>query len=252
MIKKLFFPALLLTLILGACEKSDSGLSSGEGSGKTGSGGSMAKFTFSGNYLYVVDGRILNVYDVSSASETVLRNRIDLENSGVETIFNNGSNLFFGTQTGMLIFGLSNPEKPNYISTYSHIMSCDPVVVSGNLAYVTLSTGNTCARGMNQLEVIDISDLSSPQLMAAYAFGNPKGLAVAGNYLYLCDAQDGFKVLDISDPYNVKTKSTLGTLLANDVIAKGDRLTITAADGVYQYDCSDPLSLKFISKIKAQ
>jgi hypothetical protein len=152
----------------------------------------------------------------------------------------------------MLIYGLSNPEIPDYISTYSHIVSCDPVVVSGSLAYVTLSTGNRCNRGNNQLEVIDISDLKSPKLLKAYAFGNPKGMAVGGNYLYLCDAKQGFMVLDISDYRFIQVKSILPSVIANDVILKNNILTITGKAGVYQYDCADPLDLKFISLINAE
>lgn len=249
---KSIFAILTCAFVFNSCDKDSSGLSSNETGSNTGKAGSMTKFTFNGNYLYVVDGRILNIYDVGNPAKTELAGRVDLENSSVETIFSNGTYLFFGTQNGMLIYGLNNPQKPNYISTYSHVVSCDPVVVSGNLAYVTLSTGTGCNRGLNQLEVIDISNIENPTLKRVYRYGNPKGLAIAGNYLYLCDLSDGFMVLDISDYMNIETKFTIPGLKAYDVIASGNRLTMTASDGVYQYDCTDPLDLKFISKINAQ
>lgn len=249
---KTIFTILICSLLFNSCDKDNSGLSSNETGSNTGKAGSMTKFTFNGDYLYVVDGRILNIYNVSNSSKTELAGRVDLENSAVETIFSNGTYLFFGTQNGMLIYGLGNPVKPNYISTYTHVVSCDPVVVSGNLAYVTLSTGTSCNRGLNQLEVIDISNIENPKLLRAYRYGNPKGLAIAGNYLYLCDMSDGFMVLDVSDYNKIETKFTIPGLKAYDVIAAGSRLTISAFDGVYQYDCSDPLDLKFISKINVQ
>lgn len=249
---KILFTFILTSLFFSACDKNSDGSYKSEVSNNTGSGGSTAKFTFNGNYMYVVEGRILTVYDVSDPTNTTVKNRIDLNNNGVETIFTNGKNLFFGTQNGMLIYGMNNPSTPDYISTYSHVVSCDPVVVSGDLAYVTLSTGTQCARGMNQLEVIDISDLKNPRLLEVYNHGNPKGLAVSGNYLYLCDMRDGFKVLDVTDYSNIVLKSTITSLLAHDVIKKGNILTITSKSGVYQYDCSDPLNLVFISKINAQ
>ncbi len=248
----IFFVLFLFTIV--ACDKDSSSPASESGmNNNTGSAGSMSKFTFNGNYLYVVQGQFLQVYNVVNAASPVLKNTIDLKNNAVETIFSNGTNLFFGTQNGMLIYGLSNPQSPDYLSTYTHLVSCDPVVVSGNLAYVTLSTGTRCNRGNNQLEVIDISDVRNPVLLRTYtSFDNPKGMAISGNYLYLCDAMEGFKVLDITDPMDIQEKSTLPSVIAFDVIAKNNILTITGKDGVYQYDCTDPLNLKFISKINVQ
>lgn len=245
---KILFASILLSTIFYACDKDSSAISSGESS-NNGQGGSMAKFAIQGNYMYKVEGSILKVYDVSNTSNTILLNSIDLQNTGVETIFSNGQYLFFGTQNGMLIYGLSKPSVPNYISTYTHVVSCDPVVVKGNIAYVTLSSGNSCNRGLDQLEVIDIIDISNPTLLKAYQMGNPKGMAVAGKYLYLCDQLAGFKVLDITDNMNIVQVNNIETLLAYDVIASGNILTITSTTGVYQYDCSDPLNLKFLSKI---
>jgi hypothetical protein len=235
-----------------SCAKEGSEVSSNsDGGSSTGLAGSMAKFTFTGDYLYVVQGRILDVYDVSNPGNSVLLKRVDLQNNGVETIFSNGVYLFFGTTSGMLIYSLSNPVEPTYVSTYNHVVSCDPVVVKGDYAYVTLSTGTVCSRGVNQLEVISISDVTKPTLLRVYNLGNPKGMAISGNYLYLCDEVDGFTVMDITDPDDLVIKSTIPGLLAHDVIVNGEMLTITAKDGVYQYNCSDPLNLKFVSKIKS-
>jgi hypothetical protein len=249
---KILFAAILLSTFFYACDKDSSAGIAGEKVSNTGQGGSLAKFAIQGNYMYKVEGSLLKVYDVANTSNTILLSCIDLQNTGVETIFSNGQYLFFGTQNGMLIYGLSNPSVPNYISTYTHVVSCDPVVVQGNTAYVTLSAGNRCNRGLNQLEAIDISDISNPILLKAYQMGNPIGMAIAGKYLYLCDQLAGFKVLDITDNMNIVEVNNIETLLAYDVIASGNILTITSTSGVYQYDCSDPLNLKFLSKIATQ
>lgn len=250
--KKTFFLLLTAaTVTFTACEKSDSAGFNSEGGGRTGTGGSMAKFTITGNYMYTVQGNLLHSYDISDPGKPVKLNTTDLKNNGVETIFSNGTYLFFGTQNGMLIYGLGDPARPDYLSTYQHVVSCDPVVVSGNLAWVTLSTGNTCMRGSNQLEVIDISNIYTPRLIKVYPFTNPKGLAVSGNHLYLCDEVDGMQLLDITDPLDASVINRISGVKAFDVIVRGNVLTLTAKDGVYQYDCSDPLNLRFLSKIAA-
>jgi len=245
--KYLFFFSFIL--LISSCQKDGSELSSSDGGSTTGIGGSMAKFAFHEQYLYVVEKQYLQVYDVSVASKPLFLRTIDLNNTAVETIFPYGEYLFFGTQNGMLIYSLSNPTAPSYISTYSHIVSCDPVVVQGNIAYVTLSTGNQCGRGVNQLEMIDISDIYNPQLLKIYNFNNPKGLSIDGTYLYLCDGNAGLKVLDVTNIYNARVVETFAGIDAFDVIKNNNTLTVTGKDGVYQLDCTNPLDLKLISKI---
>jgi hypothetical protein len=245
--KYLFFFSFILLIV--SCQKDGSELSSSDGGSNTGIGGSMAKFAFYNQYLYVVEKQYLQVYDVSVASKPLFLRTIDLNNTAVETIFPYGEYLFFGTQNGMLIYSLSNPSTPNYISTYSHIVSCDPVVVQDNIAYVTLSTGNQCGRGVNQLELIDISNIYNPQLLKVYNFNNPKGLSIDGNYLYLCDGNAGLKVIDVTDIYDARVVETFTGIDAYDVIKNSNSLTVTGKDGVYQLDCTNPLDLKLISKI---
>jgi hypothetical protein len=202
-----------------------------------------SKFTLNGNYLYVASYQVLDVYNISGAPKLV--RTIQLNNT-IETISTNGSYLFMGTANGLLIYGLDDPENPVYRTIYYQILSCSPVVVKGNLAYVSISTGTVCNMGLNQLEVLDISDITKPLILKIYKFNNPRGMAIRGNYLYLCDA--GLKVLDITDYNDIKVKSAL-SVSADHVAVTGTTLTVTGESGVYQYDCTDPLNLKFISKI---
>ena len=58
----------------------------------------------------------------------------------------------------MYIFNVASPENPQFVSVYSHVVSCDPVVAEGNYAYVTLRSGTNCNRGLNVLDVVDIKD----------------------------------------------------------------------------------------------
>ncbi len=75
----------------------------------------------------------------------------------VETVFIAEDMLYVGTSNGMHILSLANPSSPNFLSTYQHITACDPVVVEGDWAYVTLRAGNICGGTQNLLEVIDIA-----------------------------------------------------------------------------------------------
>jgi hypothetical protein len=221
----------------------------GSGSGP-GVGGSLARFTISGNYLYMLDGGDLQVADISAANNPVAKTRSYLA-SDIETIFPYKENLFIGSATGMHILDISSPETPMKLSTYAHVRSCDPVVVDENYAYVTLRTGNFCPGTTNVLEVIDIKDLSSPKLISTYQMTNPHGLGIDNTTLFICDGSDGLKAFNASD-VNAIDKNLLAhykDVNATDVIPYMNTLIMIGEDGLFQYDYSDPNNMKLLSTI---
>lgn len=204
-----------------------------------GTGGSMARFACIGNRLYVVDDTYLQTFDISDSSKiTRTASVVASWGSSIETIFPKDSLLFLGSTRGMYIFNLKVPDKPAFVSVIEHFTSCDPVVVQGIYAFVTLRTDNdgfSCNRGVNQLHVIDVSNLSEPVTKGIYEMKNPRGLAVDGTKLFVCDGMD-LAVFDVSDPLHVteiKRFELDGT--PYDVIAKNGTLMLTYSAGLRQY-----------------
>jgi hypothetical protein len=221
----------------------------GNGSGP-GAGGSMARFTISGNYLYALDAGYLQPFDISNTADPVSKEK-SYVSWDIETIFPYSSNLFVGSSSGMHILDLSNPAAPTKISTYEHIRSCDPVVVDENYAYVTLRSGTECQGFTNQLEVIDIEDVFNPQLLSTYQMTNPHGLGIDNNTLFVCDGAAGLKVFDAKD-VNAIDENLLAhysDVDAFDVIPLGNVLVMIGADGLFQYDYSDPANIKLLSHL---
>jgi hypothetical protein len=169
----------------------------------------------------------------------------------METLFRLENNLFVGTTTGMLIFDLVNPQKPVQISSYDHLTACDPVVVDGQYAYVTLRTGNMCNNGQNLLEVIDISSITNPFLVKSYPMFNPHGLGTDGDLLFVCDGAAGLKIYDKSDPLAIITNQIAyyKDFDTYDVIPMDGILMLVGEGGIYQYDYSDPTNIIQISHI---
>jgi hypothetical protein len=214
-------------------------------------GGSMARFTVNNNYLYTIDGTEIKVFDVSQPLPA-LKNQVTVQ-WGIETLFPMANNLFVGSNSGLLIYDISNPESPAYRSTFTHATACDPVAVSGNTAYVTLRDGNKCAGYINQLDVIDVSDLDNPTLIKTYPMENPHGLSIVDQTLYLCEGNSGLKTFDITDN-NAIDKNLLDRVsgfFAWDVIVlpPGDHVMVVGSDGLYQFDAKDRSNLKQLSVI---
>ena len=65
----------------------------------------------------------------------------------------------------------------------------------------------------------------------------PRGLGVDGNLLFLCD--DGLKVYDISNVYDIDRLYHFSDIDAYDVIPDDDLLIMTGSDGLYQYSYID-------------
>jgi len=224
--------------------------SSGAPTRTVGIGGSMARFIIYGNQFYGLNQTNMQVLDISQPAEPVVGTKIEMSRM-VETIFIDQADLFIGTQTGMLIYDISEPALPRYKSEYNHFQSCDPVVVKDNLAYVTLRAGNRCGNWQNVMEVIDLSVITSPVLMKSYAMSEPYGLGIDEKTLFVCDGQAGLKIYDASDPLQIDTHmlKQYTNLKAYDVIPYENVLIMIADDGIYQYNYTDLQNIKQMSKI---
>jgi hypothetical protein len=223
---------------------------SGTGSSSTsvGVGGSMARFTITNNFLYTVDQYNLKVFDIDELSSPLL---ISDQSIGwnIETVFQYQSKLFFGTQTGMIIYDISNPASPAYLSTYSHVRSCDPVVVEGDYAYVTLRSGNLCGEATSQLDIINVSNVQNPIWEQSYPMQEPYGLGIDNKVLFVCDGEAGLKVYNATDPHNLVKVAGFPDVNAFDVIPFNGVLMMIGKGGLYQYDYSGPANMNLLSYI---
>lgn len=217
----------------------------------TGQGGSMARFTISGNFLYTVGASSMQMFDISDVSNPVKGEYVPI-GFNIETIFSNQSTLFIGSQTGMHIFDINDPGQPKLLSVYDHITSCDPVVADGDFAYVTLRSGVDCRFGQNLLDIIDVSDLSNPKLISSQPMINPHGLAIADTVLFVCEGESGLKIFNVKDPLDVKLINHLQGFNAYDIIHRNNTAIITGLEGVFQYDITDLQNLELLSHIFIQ
>src|SRR5215211_1413637 len=84
-------------------------------SGPTGQGGSLARFTIMGDYLYTVDKENLKVFDISNAAQPVFKRTVPV-GFEIETIFPFGDRLFIGSTSEVHIFSISDPSNPQKLS----------------------------------------------------------------------------------------------------------------------------------------
>lgn len=221
--------------------------------GSNGTSGSMARFTLYNDYLYTVGQSDMQLFNISSPASPRIGEKINL-GWGIETIFPYKDKLFIGSNSGMFIYDNTNPAKPVRLSVFNHARVCDPVVVNGDIAYVTLRSGTTCQGFTNQLDVVDIKDLLNPKLLKSYPMQNPHGLGVDFPNLFICEGTGGLKSFDAKDAMSITQLAHVTGLNAYDVIPMGQVngskiVMMIGKDGLYQFDYSNPQQLRQLSKI---
>jgi hypothetical protein len=212
-----------------------------------GQGGSLARFKIVNDYLYAVDSHTINVFEISDLS-----NPRDLEDVyagfDIETIFSRGDHLFLGSMRGMYIYDITTPDTPVFISEFQHGTACDPVVVDGDYAFVTLRGGNNCGATESGLFIVDISDINTPVLATTYAMDEPYGLGIKDNKLFICDGKSGLKVYDKTDIENLQSLNHYENIVTFDVIPMDETLIMIGDEILYQYRYLDN-NIELISSI---
>jgi hypothetical protein len=199
--------------------------------------GSLARFSIVNDYLYAINTSSLHSFNVAQPDEPVRTDSIYV-GWNIETLYPFKDKLLIGSTTGMFIYDIQDPAKPQPVSTFDHARACDPVVTDGDYAFITLRTGTACNGISNQLDVVDITNVESPTLARTYPLTNPAGLAKDGNTLFICDGSDGLKIFDAENVHNLQLVRTLPDAEPKDVIAWAGNLVMVAKEGIYQYDYS--------------
>ncbi|MDN3493091.1 LVIVD repeat-containing protein [Winogradskyella bathintestinalis] len=216
-----------------------------------GVGGSYAKFQIYDNALYTLDDYKLNTFDISDYNNITLTSETWMGGwfgGELETTYILKENLFIGATNGMHIISLEDEFNPIYTSSFTHATGCDPVVVENFTAYITVRGGNSCGAIEDQINVIDVSNLSAPVEYSTYFLSSPYGLGIKEHILYVCN-EDGINVFDAQNPNNIILKNTYVTT-SKDVIPLSSHLIAVGNNVIQQYNYVDNFGLELISTLQ--
>lgn len=239
-------------LVFFSCSDGGSDLGPGVSNpGGTGTAGSFASFVIVGDHLYALNGTQVKTFALSPNGDMTLTNELELF-ATLETVFPYGSMLLVGSQQGVFFLDRSNPSQLEELSVYRHITACDPVVASGTIAYSTLRSTRCRFGNLNQLDVIDFSDIENPTIIRSYNAVDPLGLGLRGQFLFLCES-DGLSMYDTADPANLLKLDELAfdNAIAIDVIPTDQFLIVTTNRGIYNVQFSDTGDMRVIGQITA-
>lgn len=239
-------PLAILLAVLSACGDDVGGRSAGQGRA-----GSLARFAVTASHLYAVDDDELLVYQLYDGGQIGYYGSVSL-GMGVETITTRDTLLYIGTNRAMMIYDISKPSTPAFVSQFDHFVGCDPVVVQDTLAYVTLRTTGCRQVTANTIDIVNIKDPRKPLLVVTHGLQSPYGLGVDGELLFVCEGVNGLKVFNVSDPFDLKLVKAYPDVDAYDVIPNHGLLVLTGKTGVVQYDYTDHNNITELSTIGIQ
>lgn len=212
------------------------------------------------DFMYQVEGNFLTTFDISNPNEIRIVDEKELT-SNIESLVMFGGVLFIGTIERMTSFKINENGIPFEETTValdlfsSDQESCDPILVEGNYAYMSLPNHFVdafyCHRSdsLNQVRVYDISDLTAPIPVDTVQLENPGKMASDANLLFVSDGMNGFRVFDNSDPTQLIPTFHFQGFETNNVIVNNGMLIAVGPDELRQYDYSTIQDIIEVSKI---
>ena len=211
--------------------------------------GSLSRFAIVNDFLYTVSYSQLSSFDINNAFNPVFKNNFTVD-WHVETIYPFKGKLFVGTNNGVYMYdAASSPANPAPLGEFTHVRGCDPVVADNDYAYVTINDSSACLGFNNELQIVNIKDLSNSFLAKSYQFTHPVGLSKDGDNLFICDGKDGLKIYNAADVNNLQLIKQFKDAEVYDVIAENGLAIVMTKEGIYQYDYSDLTNIHLISKL---
>ncbi|HMB70727.1 MAG TPA: FlgD immunoglobulin-like domain containing protein [bacterium] len=202
----------------------------------------------SGNLAYVGDYTFgLQVIDVSSPASPAIVGTVDTPGGAVDVAVQ-GAYAYLPGLTGLLIVDISVPTAPAIAGTALTGLKVDGVAVAGNRAYLA----------GDQLQVVDVSNPSSPVLLGHLYYPGAVGVAVAGNHAVVASfIYGGIQIAEINSgtasvPISTSYRNAVSI---NDIVTMGDYAFLAEEywygpqGWVGVYDVSNPAVPQFVKSI---
>ncbi|MGA1870894.1 MAG: LVIVD repeat-containing protein [bacterium] len=159
--------------------------------------------TFSENRLYIVYRKIEGNWDDVTQSIITIDNsnpanliQLSMGSVEIDDITDKvciKDNLAFLCCSNIYIFDISDPTNPDRVSTIRHGQSrFEDIEVFGDFLLIAVE--------YEGLRIMDIKDISSPQLITSLEMSWPKEIIIKDHYAYISDHCKGLYVVDLTDP----------------------------------------------------
>lgn len=138
---------------------------------------------------------------------------------------------------GFYTIDVSDPSNPQILAYYPKNW------YSTSEVYLAVSNNILFAVDRDQLYTFDVSNPSNPTAIGAYAdLYDPKGIAIAGDFAYIADGEEGLRILNIQNPAAISQTGILDTPgdLTDLLVSGGYAYLADASQGLRVVNISNP------------
>jgi len=250
--KHLIASVVIAAVVAGCNESGTSTDGAGVSSVAQGQRGSTARMALIDDFLYAISGDVIQLFNVEGGQNPELWTSVQLD-FGIETLFPYGNFLLVGADNGVFILDNSDRAAPLLIGEFTHATAIDPVVARDDIAYVTLSRDPAEFPNENtdRMDVVDISNPANPVLIHTVDMQGPRGLAIDGDLLHVCDSEGGIKTFTLENPREPTLEFVLPNDRCIDMILTDDILITISENDISQYDVTTGRPMK-ISEMRRE
>ncbi|WP_235299608.1 LVIVD repeat-containing protein [Portibacter marinus] len=219
--------------------------------------GSYANMIVLDNLMYVITKEDLQTYSLENPENPEL---IDEQFLGfnIESLLHYKGNLFVGSPQAMYIYEIDTEGIPrnssitDYTGFGADFCQRDPIAVNDETAFASLSSiqiGQCREVDRNEIRVFNIENINHPKHINTVQMESPRGITLDGDLLFICEANNGLKVMDVSDPTHFIELYHFEGFKAYDVIANDGLLVVVGPEKIYEYDYSDINDMRYLSQL---
>jgi len=140
---------------------------------------------------------------------------------------------FCSMRYGLQVLDVSNPESPHSLSQIYLPEQVGRIAIQGDYAYIV--------NGDAGLKILDISDLSRPEIVGHYQIPTYGSLAIAGDHILNVDGSYFLSIINISDPHAPYLETEFQLVMPGMDLCLEDTLAIIAEqDFLEVLNISDP------------
>ncbi len=216
---------------------------------RQGVGGSLHRLFIHHNFLYGIDNRYLNIYDLSNPGHPVFIRDWAL-GFNIDNYALDDSLLVVVSRGGLQLESLLNPVQPDQLSTYEDVSSCESVVINDEFVYTMTRFEENCDwKWDGQITIINIEERDEPLQEAIEYVNTPFGMAIDSHLLFVCGGDSGLTVYDVSDPRVFNILDQVNHINAREVYLHDSLALIHGPDAIYQLSYADPSNLLLLSTL---
>ncbi len=215
------------------------------------------------------DDTLLTVLDVTDPTSPIeVASMVAPESSPIYGIVMHGTTLYARLMRSFWIVDVSDPSSPKQLSILNTGSNPANIFLVGNYLYIDVSDSGDDPR--MDIQVIDVTDPSNPQLAATVAVAPMANIRAASDNRLYCTGEDGFRIMDISsplepyeigffaDPTGIEGHSTTGSdwdtldVFFDVAVVDSYVFIASAQSGLRVLDITDPSNIKEVAKLDTE